>query len=94
VVTARYELKEEIGMTATEKLRDLAVTNEYKILDEWLFRYKPGVLLNKEHAFALELPVETGVTLNPGEHDQVQWFDYDDARIRATSWTRLNQKWP
>ncbi len=94
VVTARRELKEEIGLTATEKLRELAMTNEYQILDQWLFRYEPGVFLNKEHVFALELPVETGVTLNPEERDQAQWFDYYDARCRATSWTRLNQKWP
>lgn len=96
VVTARGELKEEKeegGLTATEKLWDLAVTNEYQILDQWLFRYEPGVFLNKAHVFALELLDETRVTLNPEEHDQAQWFDYDDARYWAASWTRLNQKW-
>ena len=92
--TARRELKEETGLTATEKLRNLAMSHEYKILNQWLYRYEPGVCLNKEHAFALELPAETGVTLNPEEHDQARWFDSDHARLRATSWIRLNQKWP
>ncbi len=67
--TAGGAPKEKLRLTATKKLRELAVTNEYQILDQWLFHCEPGVFLNKEHVFALELPDETRVTLNPGEHD-------------------------
>lgn len=85
--TAKRELKEELGLIATEKLRNLGMSNEYKILPQWIYRYEAGVTVNKEHAFALELPDETEVTLNPQEHEAAQWLDFKEALQRATSWS-------
>lgn len=85
--TARRELKEELGLVTTENLRNLDISNEYKILPQWQYRYKPGIKLNKEHAFALEMAAETGVTLNPQEHDKACWLDFRDALARTTSWS-------
>jgi dATP pyrophosphohydrolase len=85
--TARRELYEELGLTATENLRDLEQVNEYKILPQWLYRYQPGVALNIEHAFSLEMPDESGVTLNPQEHEAAAWLDINEAIKRVSSWS-------
>jgi len=86
-VTARRELQEELGLTTTENLRNLSISNEYKILPRWQNRYEPGVTTNKEHAFALEMAVESEVTLNPEEHELAQWLDFKQAMKRASSWS-------
>lgn len=86
-VTARRELKEELGITSTKKLRKLDVINEYKILPQWQYRYETGVTHNKEHAFSLEMSAESEVTLNPQEHEMAEWLDYQEAVQRVTSWS-------
>jgi dATP pyrophosphohydrolase len=81
------ELREETGIEATEDLRNLQLTHRYPILPKWRPRYAPEVRENTEHAFALELPAETLITVNPVEHVGHGWFTFDEAAEKVASWT-------
>jgi dATP pyrophosphohydrolase len=81
------ELREETGIEATEDLRNLQLTHRYPILPKWRPRYAPDVRENTEHAFAIELPVETHITANPVEHVGHGWFTFDEAAGKVASWT-------
>lgn len=84
---AARELREETGLEATEDLRNLQLTYRYPILPKWRPRYAPEVRENTEHAFALELPSEILITVNPAEHAGYGWFTMDEAAGKVASWT-------
>jgi len=84
---ALRELGEETGLKATEGLRDLHRTFRYPILPQWRHRYAPDAAENLEHAFALELPGEILITVNPAEHAAHGWFAFDEAAGKVASWT-------
>ena len=84
---AARELREETGLGVTEGLRDLQLTHRYPILPKWRPRYAPEVRENTEHAFALELPAEIPITVNPAEHASHGWFIMDEAVAKVASWT-------
>ncbi|MGE5240767.1 MAG: dihydroneopterin triphosphate diphosphatase [Bacteroidota bacterium] len=84
---ALRELGEETGLKAPEGLRDLRRTYRYPILPQWRHRYAPDVAENVEHAFALELPAEILITVNPAEHARHGWFAFDEAAGKVASWT-------
>ena len=84
---ALRELGEETGLKSTEGLRDLQRTYRYPILPQWRHRYAPEVAENVEHAFALELPAEILITVNPAEHAGHGWFAFDEAAEKVASWT-------
>jgi dATP pyrophosphohydrolase len=84
---ARRELLEETGLNATDSLRDLQHSSRYPILPAWRQRYAPEVRENTEHAFALELPAEILITVNPAEHDAYGWFPFEEAAEKVFSWT-------
>lgn len=84
---AERELREETGLKATEGLRDLNLTYRYPILPAWRHRYAPAVQENTEYAFALELPAEILITVNPAEHAGHGWFGFDEAAGKVASWT-------
>ena len=84
---AARELQEETGLRATEGLRDLQLTHRYPILPKWRPRYAPEARENTEHAFALELPAEILITVNPAEHAGYGWFTFDEAMGKVASWT-------
>ena len=88
--TACRELAEELGWQDMTGLRDLGWTQEYKILPQWRQRYAPGVQTNREHAFILAIPEPVPVHLNPGEHSEYAWLDFEQAMARATSWSNRN----
>jgi dATP pyrophosphohydrolase len=85
--TALRELGEETGIDQPESLRALDLSNQYEIYPEWRHRYAPGITHNVEHAFALELPQPVDITLNPEEHSEYRWLDFDQAIALATSHT-------
>jgi dATP pyrophosphohydrolase len=84
---AARELAEETGLKAPEGLRDLQRTFRYPILPRWRHRYAPEVTENLEHAFALELPAEILITVNPAEHAAYGWFGFEEAAGKVASWT-------
>jgi dATP pyrophosphohydrolase len=84
---ALRELREETGLAAGEELRDLGLTFRFPILPQWRARYAPTVHENVEHAFALELPVEVTINMNPAEHAEYGWFAFPEAARKASSWT-------
>ncbi len=82
------ELREETGLIVDiQQLRDLHRTYRFPILPQWRARYAPDVTENIEHAFTLELPAETALTIHPAEHVEYGWFAFDEAAAKATSWT-------
>ncbi len=84
--TAKRELREETGLAADE-LCDWGKTNRYVIFPQWRYKYAPGVTENTEHVFSLEIPAKTAVALNPAEHSEYQWMDFNEAAKKATSWS-------
>lgn len=87
IVAARRELFEETGIEDAGRMRDMHRTYRFPILPAWRARYAPDVKENTEHVFSLALPVETDINVNPAEHAEWGWFDFDTAAARATSWT-------
>ncbi len=85
--TAIRELKEETGISDTTGLRDLELNHRYEIFPEWRHRYAPGITHNTEHVYVLELDHTVAIKLNPDEHSEYKWLDYDAAIALATSHT-------
>lgn len=83
---ARRELREETGLSP-EGLRDGQFSRNFPILPQWRSRFAEGVESNLEHVWYLELPARADVTLNPDEHSQSVWLDFDAALARVSSWT-------
>ncbi len=84
---ARRELYEETGLKSTEGLRDLQHRSRYPILPAWRQCYALEVQENTEHAFALELPAEILISVNPAEHVEYGWFPFEEAAEKVFSWT-------
>ncbi len=84
--TAARELQEETGLPA-DGLIDLHWVQRFPILPAWRSRYAPEVQENVEHAFALWLPRERPVVLNPDEHLAFGWFGFREAAAKASSWS-------
>ena len=83
--TAVREVREETGIDCSPAsplnahLRDWALENVYPIYPRWLHRYAPGVVLNTEHVFGLQVPEGTTVQLEPREHTAFQWLACTEA---------------
>ena len=92
---AARELTEETGLVGGHLLRNLRTGVSFPIIPPWRARYAPGVRVNREHWFILELPSRRTIRLNPSEHRQHRWLPAEQAARRATSWTnrRLIRQW-
>lgn len=80
--TARREVYEETGIDvhATDcELTDWRLENVYDIWPQWLHRYAPGVVRNRERVFGLCVPAGTPVLLSPREHDAYRWLPWQVA---------------
>ena len=85
----RREVFEETGI-AVDQLSAGALQNmyhqiEYEIYPDWRFRYAPGVTINTEHWFALEVPSDTFVRLAPREHVAYEWLPFEAAANKCFS---------
>jgi len=63
------------------------ITRSYQILPEWQARYKPNTERNKEHVFYCSLTNQPQVKLNPNEHSELVWLDFDAAAEKVFSWS-------
>lgn len=80
--TARREVLEETGIHALAPgclLTDWCLENVYDIWPQWLSRYAPGVVRNRERVFGLCVPAGTPVVLSAREHDDFQWLPWRQA---------------
>lgn len=86
--TACREVWEETGIDAHAPgcvLTDWHLENVYDIWPQWLYRYAPGVMRNREHIFGLCVPPLTPVVLSPREHDAFEWLPWQRAAERCFS---------
>ena len=86
--TAVREVAEETGIRGVAgDLRDWQLTHSYEIFSEWRHRYAPGVLVNTEHVFSLEVPTARPVTIACGEHRNSCWLPWREAAAKCFSWS-------
>jgi len=86
--TAVRELREETGLDAVQHgLVDWHKQNRFEIYRTWRSRYAPGVTHNLEHVFALCVPREQPVTLEPREHLRYEWLPWGAAAQKVFSWS-------
>lgn len=86
--TAAREVLEETGIDAQApgcELTDWALENVYDIWPQWLHRYAPGVVRNRERLFGLCVPAGTRVQLNPREHLEWRWLPWREAALACFS---------
>jgi len=73
------KVREETGVRAAmSDLIDLGLINRFVIAPEWRGKYAPGVTHNEEVCFALNVN-DRSVLLDPVEHDEYVWVDYETA---------------
>ncbi|MDR0934482.1 MAG: dihydroneopterin triphosphate diphosphatase [Burkholderiaceae bacterium] len=70
---------------SVDHLHDWRMTNRYEIYPAWRYRYAPGVTMNTEHVFALRVPGDIPVRLEPREHLRHIWLPYQEAATRCFS---------
>ena len=88
--TAAREVREETGLDSGRYgLIDWQKQNRFEIYRTWRSRYAPGVTHNLEHVFALCVPRELPVTLEPREHLRYEWLPWELAAQKAFSWTNV-----
>ena len=79
------EVREETGISVDQdELIDLSLRNTFEIAPQWRTRYAPGVTHNEEVCFALKVD-KCEVRLDPLEHDEYAWADYE-AAIEMLYW--------
>jgi len=86
--TAVREVGEETGIIApSEFVKDWRITNTFEIFPEWRDRYAPGVSVNTEHVFSLEIDKEQTVRISPEEHLGYIWLPWQAAAEKCFSWS-------
>lgn len=84
--TASRELAEETGIKNVP-IRFTGVRRSYEILEQWRYKFPPGVKRNYENLFFCHLPGRVEIDLDPTEHTEYQWLSYQEAIDTAYSWT-------
>jgi len=88
IATACREVTEETGIdTVRYPPEDWQITNTFEIFAEWRHRYAPGITLNTEHVFGLQLPEKCEIAIAPGEHRDWLWMPWQAAAERCFSWS-------
>ena len=80
------ELREETGLV-DQAVCDCHQTQSFEIYSIWRKRYAPGVRMNQEHVYRLQLPEKVEIRLDTREHEEFQWLPRLHAADRATSHT-------
>ena len=80
------ELREETGLV-DQAVCDCHQTQSFEIYSIWRKRYAPGVRMNQEHVYRLQLPEKVEIHLDTREHEEFQWLPRLHAADRATSHT-------
>jgi len=80
------ELYEETSLKV-DSLRSTGITRSYAILDEWKKRYPPNVRRNREHLFYCFLEHQPEIKLDPSEHNDVVWLNFQQAQAKVFSWS-------
>lgn len=84
--TAVREVSEETGLDARRyAFNDWHINTNYEIYSEWRHRYAPGVTINSEHVFGLQLPEICPINLSPKEHIGFMWLPAADAAQKVFS---------
>lgn len=91
---ARREVFEETGIDVAT-IPDVSIVSmerqiDYEIYPQWRHRYSPGVTVNTEHWFKVELPEVLPVRLSPREHLNFQWLSWE--RAAALCFSPSNQQ--
>lgn len=84
--TAVRELYEETGIK-NKSLRKTGIRRYYNILEEWRYKFPPGITRNAENLFFCPLQEKTIVVLDEREHSDYQWVDFSTGIELAWSWT-------
>jgi len=87
--TAARELAEETGIDAARfgGVVDWNRKHDFEIYPQWRQRYPPGITINTEHLFGLEVPGRITVRVAPREHSRFEWLPWRQAADRCFSWT-------
>lgn len=89
--TAYRELTEETGLHVVPgSIVDYQYSQQFPIRSPWRRRYAPNVLFNTEHVFCLQLPSKLPIRLNPAEHSEYIWLNYEQALQQVSSYTNKN----
>ena len=88
IETAAREVEEETGISAPlNAFKDWQISHMFEIFSEWRYRYAPGVSLNTEHVFSLEVTEGQPVRVAPEEHLGFIWLPWNEAAGKCFSWT-------
>lgn len=93
ITTAYRELKEETGIDAAAlgiTIHSHNKTNQYTIRPQWRHRYEPGVTMNTEHVFSVQVPSGISVVLAEDEHTDFIWLNKTHACERV--WSPSNRQ--
>ena len=84
--TAIREVTEETGLDVnSSQLENWHIQNQYKIFQEWRWRYAPSVTHNTEHVFGLQLPEPIPITVAIQEHLGFIWLPWQAAADKVFS---------
>lgn len=88
IETALRELAEETGIIAPHyQIKDWKTSNTFEIFPEWRHRYAPGITVNIEHIFSIQIPTPSPIRLAPAEHLAYCWLPWKEAAEKCFSWT-------
>jgi dihydroneopterin triphosphate diphosphatase len=83
---ARRELYEETGIRDAHPAAT-GISRRFEIVPEALHRYAPEVRENLEHVYTLFLPAPCEVHIDPEEHEEFQWVNFEKVPGMVWSWT-------